>query len=582
MTHFSLFQSRATRRTHSNTHRRSRPIVETLEGRRLLSGGNSPPPGISLNAYGTLNIIGDARVDNALVWVTDNTVNVALDQLTYVIIPGLPPKALKESHAASYPLNNVKSIYFFGAQGNDSFNNGTSIPCNANGAGGNDILSGGFGNDSLYGGEGDDQLEGRSGDDLLNAGAGNDTYLFAGMSLGTDTIKEADNLDTDTLDFTGFKSTPFGLPPRPFPITLDLSRVGPQVVNAGKLTLDLSGAAAIENVAGTGAGDMIQGNARNNLILGYGGNDSVFGLGANDSLYGGDGNDILYGGDGNDLIDGGTGDDSINGGAGVDSVYGGDGNDALLGGAGIDNLHGQAGVDRFLQQKHLNANAEDTIADQTTSDAVILFSDQPNGNVAFGWKWSGGTWSETEIMDVNDALGSLVKRVNGPALLKGADGSMMTFARYGVPTEQVKVDSDKPDNVGAWNNGSNGLNFPNATFGGSKNWMMQIIQHEIGHNWNPQGQDWTDWLALSGWKLWDPNQSYDMTKYNSTTNYGETWLYLKSATFANEYGKTHPYEDFATAFEDYFAHYEGRAFINQLDEIPDKFAYLDTLFNALS
>src|SRR5262249_20312126 len=102
-------------------------------------------------------------------------------------------------------------------------------------------LVGGGGDDTLLGGAGDDTLEGGQGNDLLVGGSGNDTYLFGPGALGSDTIQEAENAGADALDFSSFAG----------PVTIDLNRVGPQVVNPGLLILSLSGPTAIEDVQGS-------------------------------------------------------------------------------------------------------------------------------------------------------------------------------------------------------------------------------------------------------------------------------------------------------------------------------------------
>ena len=82
-------------------------------------------------------------------------------------------------------------------------------------------LIGGGGNDTLVGGDGNDTLEGGAGNDSLTGGAGNDYYGFDPLAatdgnLGSDTITEAANSDSDTLDMSNFTSDQ--------PITLDLSQ----------------------------------------------------------------------------------------------------------------------------------------------------------------------------------------------------------------------------------------------------------------------------------------------------------------------------------------------------------------------
>jgi Ca2+-binding RTX toxin-like protein len=65
---------------------------------------------------------------------------------------------------------------------------------------GNDTLRGGAGNDTLYDSAGDDLLEGGTGDDQLYGGAGLDTFRFAEIGFGNDTIADfADGTDKISL-----------------------------------------------------------------------------------------------------------------------------------------------------------------------------------------------------------------------------------------------------------------------------------------------------------------------------------------------------------------------------------------------
>ena len=92
------------------------------------------------------------------------------------------------------------------------------------GEAGNDYLDGGAGNDGLYGRDGDDTLIGGAGDDYLTGEAGSDTFGFdpsvtADGNLGSDTIVEAANADSDTLDFSALTGS----------VNVDLTNTAPQV-----------------------------------------------------------------------------------------------------------------------------------------------------------------------------------------------------------------------------------------------------------------------------------------------------------------------------------------------------------------
>jgi Ca2+-binding RTX toxin-like protein len=129
--------------------------------------------------------------------------------------------------------------------------------------------------DSITGNTRDNVLEGGGGDDQLAGGAGSDTYVFAGSGLGSDTVTEAANADSDTLDFTAFDA----------PLNLDLTSTSPQSFGTD-LTLTLSDGQGVENVVGTGYGDRILANDRDNWLYGGGGADYLDGRGGDDTIQG--------------------------------------------------------------------------------------------------------------------------------------------------------------------------------------------------------------------------------------------------------------------------------------------------------
>ncbi len=117
-------------------------------------------------------------------------------------------------------------------------------------------------------------LEGGAGNDSLTGGDGDDYYVFnpangSSRNLGADTITEAANDDSDTLDFTAFSSTEG--------VSIDLSyTASSQIVHSGVLTLTLATYdTGIENVLGGDGADSIIGNSRDNLIDGGAGSDSA-------------------------------------------------------------------------------------------------------------------------------------------------------------------------------------------------------------------------------------------------------------------------------------------------------------------
>jgi hypothetical protein len=337
--------------------RASRPQFEPLEDRTMMYGVPMPE-GISFS-YGTVRINASDSNDSAAVVMEGSQVKVSLSH-TYVIQVDINTTSTFTMYDPDkfYDPAIVTGIYFVGHAGNDSFQNDTGIPSTAIGNEGFDQLTGGSGDDTLLGSEDGDLIEGRGGNDELNGGPGSDTYTFSGRSLGSDTVVEAANLDTDELDLTDFGKvfTRTGYLPLPGGVSIDLAKTTTQAVNGGNLSLTFSDGAGIEDVRGTVRADALYGNSRANHLYGYAGDDDLRGYGGNDFLYGGDdadsvdggsGNDCAYGEADNDDVRGGIGDDVASGGGGIDKVRGDDGNDNVYGGGGDDVLRGDTGSDHL-------------------------------------------------------------------------------------------------------------------------------------------------------------------------------------------------------------------------------------------
>jgi hypothetical protein len=152
-------KSRSSRRTATAPSRR--PLVETLEGRRLLS--------ITI-LRGALNVSGTAGDDTIVVSRAPSLPN------TFAVSINGRLNAVDEF--------GIKSINISGLGGNDSLlidetNGVIELPTNLAGGNGNDTLGGGSGPDLLQGGRGNDLIRGGAGGDVLEGYVGNDT-LFGG------------------------------------------------------------------------------------------------------------------------------------------------------------------------------------------------------------------------------------------------------------------------------------------------------------------------------------------------------------------------------------------------------------------
>jgi hypothetical protein len=131
------------------------------------------------------------------------------------------------------------------------------------------------------------------------------------------------------------------------------------------------------------------------------------------------------------------------------------------------------------------------------------------------------------------------------------------------------------------NNGQINVYHGAFEFGGTHDpaWLLQVILHEIGHNWDDENPRWNDFLALSGWRNTRP---FSTAGYVETTEYDQTWWRLEGAAFARDYGAVHPVEDFATAFAAYFTDYAGWQFRGGpgAAAIPAKMQLIDAWLGA--
>jgi Ca2+-binding RTX toxin-like protein len=322
-------------RTRSQQQKLSAAVFEVLEKRQLLSVTSS----MSSNV---LTVTGDTAANNII--IQDNSGTLVVKDGTTTI--------------NSYPGAGTSTtlIVISAGSGNDiltiAAGVASNIPTSLNGEGGNDTLIGGAGADTLAG------------------GSGSDTYPFSNSGTNPDTVDEAANTDTDTVDLSSFSGDA---------ARIDLSSTEAQqqvTASSGALKLTLTNDSGIEYVIGTSLADSITGNARANTIIGGEGNDTIHAGAEADHIYGDlislggngadEGDDQIFGDAGDDIIQGDSAD--LNSGAGYgygkDSIDGGDdddyitgdggdylgdhGEDTLIGGRGDDTLIGEHGSDLYL------------------------------------------------------------------------------------------------------------------------------------------------------------------------------------------------------------------------------------------
>ncbi len=191
-------------------------------------------------------------------------------------------------------------------------------PATIYGGGGNDNLRGGMAGANIWGGAGDDKLFGDDADDVLHGEAGNDL---------------------------------------------------------------IDGGDGANQLFGEGGADVLMGGAHMDVLDGGVDNDVIYGGSDIDILDGGDGRDTLYGEQGGDTLRGGNDDDTLVGGADSDELWGGAGNDSLFGDRGYadpvasqpdgnDDLYGQAGDDRLFGEGGVDVLEGDDVG-QSGADILV-------------------------------------------------------------------------------------------------------------------------------------------------------------------------------------------------------------------
>lgn len=296
-----------------------------------------------------------------------------------------------------------------------------------------------------------------------------------------------------------------------------------------------------------------EGGTGEDLLVGNSGRDRLYGGADNDILKGNGGNDLLHGSGGSDTLYGGSGHDDLYGDGGNDTLYGGNGWDGLYGGQGSDKLYGGADADRFLM---VAGQAEHK--DASDGDAVLFFA---KGDKHF---------TEEEIEDIDAGLRVLHHKTGNDNLLELKNGTGMTFTRY-----------NKSGTVLASNNSRGRIKMYDSVFSSSAQ-VASTVVHEMGHNWDTEHTNWSGWLKLSGWRDTRPSANV-ANQYSKGSSTKEDWWYLNSASFASNYARTNPREDFAEAWQSYFVYEHGMTDTEGLTRLPKaKSDHLDAFFASLT
>lgn len=312
---------------------------------------------------------------------------------------------------------------------------------------------------------------------------------------------------------------------------------------------------------GYGGADVLNGGSGVDTLWGQNGEDTIRGGAGNDFLYGGNDGDVLEGHAGNDTIYGHDGNDHLFGGTGDDLMYGGAGMDGLFGDGGLDTYNGGAGGDRFLND---TLEGHQRYVDFGSQDVQVNFSPAPYETREFHGittYWGAGQWLPRDILQVDKALEVMARRTGNNVMLVDVDGAELSFFRHSVYADD---DGDPNRSFSAYNSGGD-LYFSDNVFTSDDN-VFRIVVHEIGHNWDEadevnvrlpgQGNSIIGgFRSISGWTLGtlmgDHFDGYDVSL-------DEEWSYLSSATFARNYGRTNPKEDFSTVMEAYFQDFDDR------------------------
>ena len=210
------------------------------------------------------------------------------------------------------PRSDVSSYLFRAGDGDDLFENRSSI---------SGTVLGGSGDDTLIGGSGIDVIRGEDGNDLIDGGNGNDNILGGN---GDDSVFGGEGRDV---------------------------------------------------IRGNGGEDTLDGGMGDDVVDGGAGNDELHGGIGDDTILGGLGDDDLFGDDGDDTVRGGDGDDLLRGGLGDDALYGEDGLDEVFGDAGRDRIRGGLGEDRLyvdLSDWLLDTDDDEVISESSALAASHL------------------------------------------------------------------------------------------------------------------------------------------------------------------------------------------------------------------
>ncbi len=516
-------------------HRRKNLRCETLHQRRMMAAD------IYLN-NDTLVVAGDQNSDSIIVRNVGHDVTKFVDptvirsQLTlkYPLIEvQATDRTTGETQTQRFLSSEVSDLFIVTGDGENDVDVRVDKPSFIYGGSDNDILRGGNLDDEIIAGGGDDLVYGRAGFDTIEGGSGSDR-IFGGAN--------ADEL--------------FGDDDRDY-------------------------------IYGGNGHDQIDGGEGSDWVYGENGNDVIDGGVGNDYLFGGNDDDQIDGMAGNDFVSGNNGNDSLHGWTGNDRILGGNGNDAINGGTGFDRSWSGAGEDRSL----VVIGEGDIIYDQSSIDVQIDFRNTVEPlDVTLGSNFGEATatpaaWVDSELFQVDSALQLVFNATGNNALLHGPENSNLLFTRY---SNVVGENSDLV-NVGGWNSSSrNEIVILDLVATDSS--IVDTVIHEIAHNFDQQSENpfIDDFRDAATWRIrrwYHSKNGYTQAEDAAWDN----WYYQTSTadTFAREYGKTNPLEDFATSMTAKIMTDNGRNYAGENPDqvsqrMADRFDVIDDFFASLS
>ncbi|HAN98565.1 MAG TPA: hypothetical protein DCQ98_14530 [Planctomycetaceae bacterium] len=462
------------------------------------------------------------------------------------------------THSKSFSAASVRELVLRGNEATNEIANLTALPARILGFGGDDELRGGSGIDLIWGGNGDDQIwgglgadqiRGEAGNDVIRAGAGND---FVDGGAGNDRmLGEAGD---DRIYGGAGVDRCWGGAGNDRIVTGDGNDAAYGDDGNDRIELGTGndrgwGGAGNDQLFGADGRDELDGEAGIDWLDAGSGNDRVFGGSGNDRLYGREHHDILQGGTGNDVLLGGDGDDTLHGGDGDDLLYGERGRDGLIGMRGKDRLSGGIDADRYL------IYATDTLVDEQSEDMRFVLRDGVTRTVTEGFQEmevAAGRWDEHEAVSMDRGL-KILQSYGGAFLIRLEDRRPIVLTRYGTPVVfGAAAQFFAADDIAFY-----GSSFSGSGQKGDRevNTIMTLI-HEIGHRFQTLDPGF---LELSNW-----------------TETSSGWVPFTFNNFAEAYGKTNPYEDYATCFAAIFLHRAGLPYERGpgYSAIPDKAAWI--------